>query len=89
MRLGNKPLGFIVNFLLGSAWAFMFIGAVTSFLAFSSDNIFYALVSAAIGALPGMVAVLLLEYMITSKEKHEELKKQTALLEELVGLFKK
>ena len=89
MRLGNRPLGFIINFLLGVAWAFVLIGAITSFLTFYSDNIFYALISACIGALPGMVAVLLLEYIITSKEKYEELQKQTKLLEELVDLFKK
>ena len=89
MRLGDKPLGFIINFLLGTAWAFVLIGAATSFFSFYSDNIFYAILSACIGALPGMVAVLLLEHIITSKEKHEELKKQTKLLEELVGLFKK
>ncbi len=89
MRLGDKTLGFVINFLLGVAWAFVLIGAVTSFFAFYSDNIFTAIISAAIGALPGMVAVLLLEYIITSKEKYEELKKQTKLLEELIGLFKK
>jgi len=84
MRLGDRPLGFIINFLLGVAWAFVLIGAITSFLAFSSDNIFYALISTCIGALPGMIAVLLLEYIITSKEKYEELKKQTRLLEKLL-----
>ncbi len=84
MRLPLKPLGFVINFLLGVAWAFVLIGAVTSFFAFYSDNIFYALVSACIGALPGMVAVLLLEYIITSKEKYEELKKQTKLLEKIL-----
>ena len=89
MRLGNKQLGFIINFLLGVAWAFVLIGAITSFLTFYSDNIFYALISACIGALPGMIAILLLEYIITSKEKYEELQKHTKLLEELVDLFKK
>ncbi len=84
MRLQQKPLGFVINFLLGVAWAFVLIGAVSSFFVFYSDNIFYALVSACIGALPGLIAVLLLEYIITSKEKYEELRKQTALLEKLV-----
>ena len=84
MRLGEKPLGFIINFLLGVAWAFVLIGAVTSFFTFYANNIFYALISAAIGALPGMVAVLLLEYIITSKEKYEEFKKHTKLLEKLL-----
>jgi len=89
MRLGDRPLGFIINFLLGVAWAFVLIGAVTSFLSFYPENILFAIIYACIGALPGMVAVLLLEYIITSKEKYAELQKQTALLEELVDLFKK
>ena len=89
MRLKESSLGFIINFLLGVAWAFVLIGAVTSFLAFYSTNLFFAIISAFIGALPGFIGILLLEYMITNKEKHEELKKQTQLLEELVDLFKK
>jgi len=89
MRLGDRPLGFIINFLLGVAWAFVLIGTVTSFLSFYSENIFFAIIYACIGALPGMVAVLVLEYIITSKEKYAELQKQTKLLEELVSLFKK
>jgi uncharacterized membrane protein YeaQ/YmgE (transglycosylase-associated protein family) len=88
MRLGDRPLGFIINFLLGIAWASVLIGATTSFFSFYSDSLFSAVISAFIGALPGMVAVLLLEYIITSKEKHEELKKQTKLLEQLLEQHK-
>ncbi len=83
MRLQAKPLGFIVNFMLGIAWASMLIGAVTSFLSFYSDSLAFAIVSAGIASLPGMVVVLLLEHFITSKEKLAELQKQTKLLEAL------
>jgi len=89
MRLKDRSLGFVVNFLLGVAWAFVLIGFATSFLAFYTTNLFFAIVSAFIGALPGLIGILLLEHIITNKEKHEELKKQTKLLEELVDLFKK
>jgi len=84
MRLGDKQLGFIINFLLGVAWAFVLIGAVTSFFAFYNVSLFTAIISAFIGVLPGMVAILLLEYIITSKEQYAELQKQTKLLEELL-----
>lgn len=84
MRLQNAPLSFVINFLLGVSWATVLLGAITSFLAFYQDSFFLALVSAFIGALPGMVAVLLLEHIITNKEKHLELIKQTALLEKLL-----
>ena len=84
MRLGNRPLGFIINFLLGVAWAFVLIGAVSSFLSFYQNSFFFAVVSAFVGALPGLVAVLLLEHIITNKEKYLELKKQTKLLEQIL-----
>ena len=84
MRLENKSLGFIVNFLLGVAWASVIIGAVTSFLSSYHESFLMAIVSAFVGAIPGMVGVLLLELVITTKEKHLELKKQTKLLQELI-----
>ena len=84
MRLQNGPLSFVINFLLGVSWAAVLLGAITSFLAFYQDSFFLALVSAFIGALPGRVAVLLLEHIITNKEKHLELKKQTLLLEKIL-----
>ncbi len=75
MRLQNGPLSFVVNFLLGVAWASVLLGAVTSFLAFYDGGFFFALVSAFIGALPGLISVLLLEHIITAKERHLELTK--------------
>ena len=84
MRLQNGPLSFVVNFLLGVAWAFVLLGAITSFLAFYQESLLLAFVSAFIGALPGMISVLLLEHIITGKERYLELKKQTALLEKIL-----
>ena len=82
MRLEDKPLSFVVNFLLGVAWASVIVGAVTSFLTFFNDSIVFALVSAFVGMIPGLVAVLLIEHFITNKEKLHELKKQTKILEQ-------
>ncbi len=84
MRLKDSSLGFVVNFLLGVAWAAVLIGAVISFLSFYHNSFFFAIISIFVGALPGMVAVLILEHIITNKEKHLELKKQTKLLEEIL-----
>ncbi len=84
MRLKDRPLSFVVNFLLGVAWAAALLGAVTSFLSFYQENFIFAFISAFIGALPGMVAILLIEHFITSKEKHYELQKQTELLQQLL-----
>jgi len=84
MRLGAKPLGFVVNFLLGVAWAFVLIGALTSFLTFSSNSFLFALFAALLGTLPGLLGVIFLENIITNKEKLEELKKQTKLLQQIL-----
>ena len=84
MRLKDNTFGFVINFFLGVAWASVLIGAVSSFFSFYQNSFFFALVSAFVAALPGLVAVLLLEHIITNKEKHLELKKQTKLLEKIL-----
>ncbi|MEA1954555.1 MAG: hypothetical protein U9O24_09210 [Campylobacterota bacterium] len=84
MRLKEDSLGFVVNFLLGSAWALVLVGATTSFLSFYYNSFFTAIISAIIGTLPGLVSVLLLEHFITNKEKYFELQKQTKLLEKFL-----
>jgi zinc transporter ZupT len=84
MRLQNGPLSFVVSFLLGVAWAAVLLGAITSFLAFYPESLLLAFISAFMGALPGMISVLILEHIITGKERYAELKKQTALLEKLL-----
>lgn len=83
MRLKDASLSFVVNFLLGVAWAAAFVGAVSTFLSYYSDSFLFAILSAAIAALPGMIGVLFIEHFMTSKEKHFELQKQTKLLEQL------
>lgn len=84
MRLNDKSLSFLVNFLLGVAWASAFIGAVTTFFSLYSDSFLLALVYASIAALPGLIAVLILEHFMTSKAKQFELEKQTKILEALL-----
>ena len=83
MRLTDKTLNFIVNFLLGASWAYILVGSITSFLIFYKDTFFAALVAGFLAAIPGMVAILVLEHLIVSKEKLYELKKQSKLLERL------
>jgi len=84
MRLKDKSLHFVVNFLLGVAWASALLGAIGAFLSFYTDSFLYAIVSAIIAAIPGIVGVILIEHIITSKEKYYELQKQTKLLQEIL-----
>ena len=83
MRLNDRYLGFVVNFLLGSAWAFALIGAITLFLFYIHSSFILAIGAFFLGAIPGFLLILFLENIITNKQKHDELKKHTALLEEM------
>lgn len=84
MRLKEKPLGFVINFFLGVAWASVLIGVLTPFLYYFHSSLIDALISSFIGAIPGLIGILLLEHIITIKEKYHEMQKQTKLLEELL-----
>ena len=84
MRLKEKPLGFVINFFLGIAWASVLIGVVTPFIHYLHSSILDAVISSLIGAIPGLICILVLEHIITNKEKHYEMQKQTMILEKLL-----
>lgn len=83
MRLKTHILSRLVNFLLGVAWAIVVIGAISTFFYFLKVNFLIAILSAILGAVPGLLIVLFLEYLMLKSEKLEELKKQTELLTKL------
>ena len=83
MRLSPRYLSLIINFLLGTAWAFVLIGAITSFFSTHHAGFLLSLVSFFVGMVPGLFLVILIEYLITYFNKYEEIKKQTKLLEEI------
>ena len=85
MRLRRTALGVVVNFLLGVAWAFVFLGAFYTFLSFYHQSIVNAALMTFLGALPGLFVVVLLEHVIVGMQRLEELKKQTALLEKFTS----
>ena len=85
MKLPTSSLSLLINFLLGASWAFALLGASTLFFLLLHVGIFYSLFGSFLGALPGLFFVLLIEYFLMRQEKLNELKKQTALLEELVA----
>ncbi len=85
MKLSSPLLSFLVNFLLGASWAFAFVGATILFYTFLAIGLFYAIVGALLGAIPGLFFVLLIEYVFMKQEALEELKKQTKLLEEIAN----
>ena len=79
MRLNTILSGFVLNFFLGVAWAAALIGIIISFFAYYDQSIAFAILACFVGALPGLLVVLILEHLITTKEKLQELQKQTEM----------
>jgi len=84
MRLQGIFLNFVLNFLIGVAWGVVFLGAFSFGFPLNYENIPFTVISIVIGMVPGLLLVVLLEHLITSKEKFAELKKQTLLLQKLL-----
>jgi predicted membrane protein len=83
MRLKKTTLSSLVSFLLGAGWGIAFLGAFSMFFSFLHANIFIALVSTVIGAVPGLLMVVFLEYLLLKSEMLSQLKRQTYILEEI------
>ncbi len=84
MRLKERSISFIANFLLGIAWASVLIGALSAFFSNIHSSLLSALFFAVIGMVPGAVGILLLEHFFTAKAHYYELQKQTRLLKALL-----
>ncbi len=81
MRLNNLLSGFVLNFFLGVAWASVLIGIIISFFTYYDESLAFAIFACFVGALPGLLVVLILEHLMTTKEKLQELQKQTRMSE--------
>lgn len=73
----------IISFLLGISWAFIVLGAFITFKLFLFMGVASALFFSILYVISGLFLVLLLETMLTYKERLDESKKQTKLLEEI------
>jgi membrane associated rhomboid family serine protease len=82
MRLRPPALSALVSFLLGAGWGIALIGALGMFASFLQvSNFFIAIFAALLGTIPGLVLVVLMEYILLKSETLEQLKRQTQLLE--------
>ncbi len=70
--------------MLGGAWAIVLIGATSVSIFFLKINLFIAILSAFLGAMPGLLIVLFLEYLVLKSEKLAEMEKQTALMQKIL-----
>ena len=70
--------------MLGVAWAIVLVGVVSAFASFVKINLLFGIVSMILGAVPGLLMVLFLEYFILQSKKLNEMQKQTELLGKIV-----
>ncbi|MCJ7764986.1 MAG: hypothetical protein MUP09_03500 [Thiovulaceae bacterium] len=73
----------ILSFLLGISWTFIVLGAYIVFKIFLFMGVGSALFFSILYIILGLFFILLLEMMLTYKERLAESKKQTELLEEI------
>jgi len=85
MRLQRSKLSFLINFLLGVAWALVILSLVLTIKNYMFLGFAISLVIGFLASLPSLLLVVILEYVLTGEEKLDEMKKQTKLLEELVA----
>ena len=73
----------IISFLLGISWAFIALGAFITFKLFLFMGVATALFLSILYIIFGLFFILLLETMLTYRERLDESKKQTQLLQEI------
>jgi len=83
MRLKKNTLSALISFLLGTGWGFALIGALSMFFSFVHANFLIAILAAIFGAVPGLLLVVFLEYLLLKSEMLAQMKRQTHLLEKI------
>ena len=73
----------IISFLLGISWAFIALGAFITFKLFLFMGAATALFLSILYIIFGLFFIILLETMLTYRERLDESKKQTQLLQEI------
>ena len=73
----------ILNFLLGASWAIVLFGALITFKLFSSFGLLLAIFSTILYILISLFLVLTLDTFNVNRQRLEEAKKQTQLLEKI------
>ncbi|MDA3946992.1 MAG: hypothetical protein PF439_09980 [Helicobacteraceae bacterium] len=78
----------IISFLLGISWTFIVLGAYIVFKIFLFMGVASALFLSILYIIFGLFIILLLETMLTYRERLDESKKQTELLQEIRNSLK-
>ncbi len=83
MHLSSKLLTFLINFLLGIAWAAVLIGASLAFYLYRETGLLSLMVYVVLYAVPGVLGVVCLEYLMAGFRRSEEMRRQSRLLERI------
>ena len=73
----------IISFLLGASWAIVFFGALITFKIFIVYSLIFAVILTIAYIILSLFLVLLLDAFLVNKQRLQEAKKQTKLLEKL------
>ncbi len=74
----------IIGFLLGASWAIVLLGGLIVFKSFLSFGLIFALFITLFYVIVTLLIILLLDAFLVHKQRLEEAKKQTELLEKIV-----
>jgi len=73
----------IINFLLGASWAIVLFGALITFKLFISFSFILAILSTLFYIIFSLLFLLILDAFLVNKQRLQEAKKQTKLLEKI------
>lgn len=73
----------IISFLLGASWGIILLGAYLTFKIFISFGFTFALLATTLFVFIALFLVLVLDALSINRQRLEEAKKQTALLEKI------
>jgi len=73
----------IINFLLGASWAIVFFGALIIFKSFIVFGVILALFTTLLYIIFTLFLILALDAFLVNKQRLQEAKKQTELLEKI------
>ncbi|MBN2964521.1 hypothetical protein JWV37_06995 [Sulfurospirillum sp. T05] len=73
----------LATFLAGASWAFALVGACVGFYLFFPYGLLSAFVVSFLAALPGLLCVIFFEIALLQRQKLEEMKRHTQLLESI------
>jgi len=83
MSMQKDSFDKILNFLLGASWAIVLFGALITFKIFSSFGLFFSIFITFFYIFITLFLILLLDSFKINRQRLEEAKKQTKLLEKL------